>query len=271
MGEVKVQWVSTTEKTPWENLNVACAEPSADTLELSGEKYQYIEGFGGCFNEQGWDVLSALDQNERDKVFEELFHMEKGCKFNYCRLPVGANDYSLEWYSYNENDGDYEMEKFSIDRDLKYLVPYIKKAQEYNPDIKFFASPWSPPTWMKYPKAYNYGTLIWDKKILEAYALYFMKFVKAYEAQGIKISQIHVQNEPLCDQKFPSCLWKGEQLNEFIRDYMGPLFRENNLDTEICLGTINGPEEDNRLYDNYVNLVLSDPETGKYVKAVGFL
>ncbi|CAM4241617.1 hypothetical protein PAAL109150_17075 [Paenibacillus alkaliterrae] len=82
----------------------------------------------------------------------------------------------------------------------------------------------------------------WEKDILEAYALYFVKFVKAYEEEGITIHQIHVQNEVAADQNFPSCVWTGEQLREFIRDYLGPAFEKHGLNTEIWLGTINAPE-----------------------------
>lgn len=222
----------------------------------------------------GWVALQKLNPGEREKVFTELFHPEGSLRFNFCRLPVGANDYALEWYSLNETDGDYEMRHFSIDRDRRILIPYIKEALKYRSDMKLFASPWSPPTWMKFPKAHNHGTMIWEKKVLEAYALYFLKFVQSYTAEGITINQIHVQNEPMSDQKFPSCIWTGEQFREFIRDYMGPLFEKNGMETEIWLGTLNGPEVDHRYlytgYDQYANLVLSDPEARKYIRGVSY-
>lgn len=130
---------------------------------------------------------------------------------------------------------------------------------------------------MKFPKAYNYGTLRWEKEILEAYALYFVRFVKAYAEEGITIHQIHVQNEVVADQKFPSCVWTGEQLREFIRDYLGPAFAQHGLETEIWLGTINAPEpwdewlkQKDSSFDAYAHTVLSDPEAYKYVKGVGY-
>ncbi len=130
---------------------------------------------------------------------------------------------------------------------------------------------------MKTPKAYNYGTLRWEKEVLEAYALYFVKFIKAYKQEGITIHQIHVQNEVVADQKFPSCVWTGEQLREFIRDYLGPAFDKHQIDTEIWLGTINAPEPwDEWLkgkaqdHDAYAHTVLSDPEAYKYISGVGY-
>lgn len=270
----EVKWYSTTENKVWVSNEVAFTPAGTDTLELTGEKFQEVNGFGGCFNELGWEALMLLDEENREKIMEELFSPGKGCCFTFCRIPIGASDYALEWYSHNENSGDYKMENFSIIRDYLYLLPYIKKAQQYNPDLKFFASPWSPPTWMKSPKAYNHGTIIWKEDILNAYALYLLKFIQAYENEGVHISQIHIQNEPMSDQKFPSCVWTGEQFREFIRYYIGPLFERNNIDTEIWLGTLNGPETDHRYihtkYDDYANLVLSDSEARKYIKGVSY-
>ncbi|KGE18695.1 glycoside hydrolase family 30 protein [Paenibacillus wynnii] len=297
MYKKDLQWFTSTELLPWaekENKHkvasrgatpveavapaLALAEASpAPNLTITAETFQTLEGFGGCFNELGFVALCKLPDQERAEVMHSLFHPEGEQRFSICRLPIGASDYALEWYSLNENDGDYAMEHFSIERDRQMLIPYIKEALALNPELKLFASPWSPPTWMKFPKSYNYGTLRWEPEILEAYALYFVKFVEAYRAEGITIHQVHVQNEVVADQKFPSCVWTGEQLRIFIRDYLGPAFDRHGLDTEIWLGTINAPEAwDEWLkkkatdFDAYASVVLSDPEAYKYVKGVGY-
>ena len=275
MSDKQIQWISTSRQTYWSEKRSVRAVDGSPNLTLTDLKQQVFEGFGGCFNELGMAALQHLTEDDRNKIYDALFSPDGDCKFTICRLPIGASDYALEWYSHSEVDGDYEMEYFNIERDRKYLIPYIKEALKRNPDIKLFASPWSPPTWMKFPKAYNYGTLRWEPKVLEAYALYFVKFVEAYAQEGIKIDQVHVQNEVAADQKFPSCLWTGEQLREFIRDYLGPAFEKHGLDTEIWLGTINGRveklfTESSEDYNSYANTVLSDPEAYKYVKGVGY-
>jgi glucosylceramidase len=276
---MSIRWISTTENEVWKDNNIKLTEEGRDTLELTGEKHQTVDGFGGCFNELGWIALSKVSEAEREKVIKELFDQQVGCKFSFCRTPIGASDYAAEWYSYNENDKDYSMEKFSIERDYSYLLPYIKKAMEYKPDLKLFASPWSPPTWMKFPKAYNYGRLRMENEVLEAYALYFKKYIEAYKKEGIDITQVHIQNEPFADQKFPSCLWSGEQFRVFIKDYIGPLFEKEGMDTEIWFGTLNGPTQMNfgftggitiNLYDTYVDHVLFDEEARKYIKGIGY-
>ncbi|MFQ9509455.1 MAG: glycoside hydrolase family 30 protein [Lachnospiraceae bacterium] len=153
-------------------------------------------------------------------------------------------------------------------------------AQRFAPQLNFFASPWSPPTWMKSPPVYNWGRLIWTEENLSAYAKYFVKYVKAYAAHGIHIDQIHIQNEPVANQKFPSCMWTGGEMRDFIRDYLGPLFSREGLDTEIWLGTINAPGCDyNRLifdkwatedYDYFANTVLSDEDARCYIAGVSY-
>ncbi|MHB9024172.1 MAG: glycoside hydrolase family 30 protein [Armatimonadota bacterium] len=258
------QWIATTPEAAWMARETEFASGTPN-LRCTEARHQRWEGFGGCFNELGWIALTALPAARRREVIRELFHPTRGCRFAIGRLPIGASDYAAEWYSHDETDGDFAMEHFSIARDRGYLIPYIKEALAFQPELKLFASPWSPPTWFKFPKAYNYGRMIWQPKYLRAYAQYFLKFVQAYAAEGITIRQVHVQNEPTADQKFPSCLWSGEQMRVFIRDYLGPLFRKEAPGCEVWLGTLNTDD-----YDGYPALVLGDAKAAQYIAGVGF-
>lgn len=261
-----IEWVSTTEAKPWVRRTAkAVGLDRNGDLEITGEKGQVWEGFGGCFNELGWIALEKLRAADRQRVLRDLFDPQDGCRFTINRIPIGASDYAAEWYSHNEHEGDFAMRHFSIARDRRYLLPYIKAALAIQPGMQFFASPWSPPTWMKFPRAHNHGTLVWRREYLEAYARYFVKFVQAYRQEGVTISQIHPQNEPVADQKFPSCVWTGAQLRDFIRDHLGPVFARQKLDCEIWLGTLNTDD-----YNGYPLTVLSDPAANRYVAGVGF-
>ncbi|MDY6877232.1 MAG: glycoside hydrolase family 30 protein [Chloroflexota bacterium] len=260
------RWVVSTPDNRWRKAPRQVDHTDIDVnLQVTSTCEQVWAGFGGCFNELGWIALLKLDEASRRSVIQELFSPTTGCRFNFCRIPIGASDYAAEWYSLNEVDGDLEMKHFSIERDKQYLIPYIKLALAERPDMRFFASPWSPPTWMKFPQAYNYGTLIWEKEILEAYALYLLKFVRAYEKQGIHVNQIHVQNEPNSDQKFPSCKWTAGQICEFIREYLGPLFKRERVDCEIWPATIEYPD-----FDAWPNTIMQDVETRAYISGLGF-
>lgn len=288
--KVMVSWVSTTESMPWsENagLQFGKAEAAADlTINLS-ETGQIIKGFGACFNELGWTSLSRLKEEDRSAIFTELFKPGAGAGFTICRMPVGANDFSRDWYSYNETEGDFEMKNFSIGNDLETLVPFIHEAQKYNPELKIWASPWSPPAWMKWNKHYacavpwpglaeqfqnhlpkdkqgKEGTnmFIQHKEHFTAYALYFSKFIEAYRAQGIQIGMIMPQNEFNSCQIFPSCTWTAAGLAEFIGKYLGPEMEKQNV--EIFFGTMERPNE------ALVDTILNDPDAGKYIKGAGF-
>lgn len=274
----QVLWHFSNAEAQWQAKQ--CEKTTAPaSLAADGHTYQRMEGFGGCFNELGYRALSHLRAQDRDALLRALYAPEQA-NFNVCRLPIGANDYATDWYSLDETAGDYNLQHFSIERDKGCLIPYIKEAQQYQPDMTLFASPWSPPTWMKDPAVYNWGKLIWTPENLTAYANYFARFVQAYAAEGVHVQQIHVQNEPVANQKFPSCMWTGEELRVFIRDYLGPVLRQSSPKTELWLGTINAPGCDyNRLifdkwatedYDYFANVVLTDEEALQYITGVSY-
>ena len=272
-----MHWIQTTANQPWTTQTPPVASgggaPASVRLRAGEAVGPSMLGFGGCFNELGWIALQKIPEAERRAVLASLFDPEKGCAFNYCRLPIGANDYAAEWYSHNEHDGDFTMERFSIERDRRYLLPYIRESLAYCPEMTLFASPWSPPTWMKFPKAYNRGTLIQTPDNLRAYARYFRKFVEAYADEGVKVAAVHVQNEPNSDQKFPSCVWTPPQMRDFIRDYLHPEFKSAGLPCDIWLGTIErgidhyGAREG---YKDWTGFILSDEKVREIVKGVGY-
>jgi glucosylceramidase len=273
-----VTWYYANEQAQWCEKRCTAANGSP-TLEIGERTFQKMEGFGGCFNELGYRALSRLPGAKREALLSELFSPQ-GANFNVCRLPIGANDYSEDWYSLDETPGDYKLEHFSIARDKQRLIPYIREAQRFQPDMTLFATPWSPPTWMKDPPVYNWGKLISTPENLRTYAEYFVRFVQSYAKEGVTVRQVHVQNEPVANQKFPSCMWTGEELRSFIRDYLGPSLRRACPRTELWLGTINAPGCDyHRLifdkwatedYDYFANAVLSDEEALRYITGVSY-
>lgn len=272
-------WIATTKDAKLvERTPESTGDTTSTDLQLDGNAYQALRGFGGCFNELGWLPLQTVGAEERDRIIKELFSPDE-MNFTFNRAPMGANDFAESWYSYDEVEGDYALEHFSVERDEKTLIPYIHRAQEWQPDMRLFASPWSPPTWMKRPKAYNYGRLVQTPENLTAYANYMVKYVQAYAEHGITVNQIHVQNEVFADQKFPSCLWTSDALKVFIRDYLGPAFDKAGLGTDIWLGTLNGPEDmawtggygmklDN--YNRFVDNILFDDGARRYIKGISY-
>lgn len=207
-------------------------------------EFQTLEGIGGAFNEIGGEALMSLPKKLQDEVMKNLFSATEGAGFSFCRTAVGASDFGIDAYSYSEVEDDYNMDHFSIKREEKTVIPYIQKAYKFNPELVMFASPWSPPAWMKYSGLMDRGNEFRDKnflkdetKIYEAYALYFSKYVKAYSKEGITIDRLIIQNENDIATKYPSCVMPIEQMGKFVKTYLKPSFENNKIDTEIWAGT----------------------------------
>jgi glucosylceramidase len=266
-----VEWISSTADAPWVvQKNIALATNRDDApydLEVRLDKReQTIDGWGGCFNELGWVALQSLAPEARDEVLRNLFAPGVGLNFTICRMPIGASDYATNWYSLDDSPGDFDLKQFSLERDRTMLLPYIKAAIKFQPDLQVWGSPWSPPAWLKANQTYNsQGTnrLVQDAKHLTTHAHYLAKYVQAYRTEGVNVFAVAVQNEPFASQVFPSCVWTPAELRDFIGKYVGPTFQREKVDAQIWLGTFN-----NNQFSAF-DTALSDKQAAKYISAVG--
>ena len=151
------EMVTTTADSQWQAVDVTAVCDSAKvetlTVDLDSEG-QTIMGFGTAFSELSYDAVKVLSQEDQDAIFDELFTPGKGASFNICRTPLGASDFARDYYSYDDVEGDFAMEHFSIERDRDGLLPIIKEALARNPGLKVWASPWCPPQWLKNNRHY---------------------------------------------------------------------------------------------------------------------
>jgi len=280
----RIEAFSTTLEQPWSQVQVTELDGLAES-DLSidaGHALHDIDGFGGCFNELGWDTLSLLPAAQQKRILDDLFGKE-GLALAFGRMPIASNDYSRDYYSYNETRDDFEMKHFDIARDRTSLIPYIQAALRINPKLKIWGSPWCPPAWMKVNGHYagrpdpQYNDLPvsgageemadqfrLEPKVLKSYALYFAKYVEAYAKEGIKIWAVMPQNEPNSSQNFPSCVWRPESLAMFTGKYLGPELAARKLKTQVWLGTIERPQMDR------CEAMLNDPQVKEYVVGAGF-
>ncbi|MDE5419048.1 hypothetical protein L3049_13665 [Labilibaculum sp. DW002] len=288
----KVELIYTTSSDRWVKEKKAVqtnkdVNAKADIVVDANSPLQVVDGIGGAFNELGWTAMNVLPKEDAAKVFDALFG-EDGCNFSMGRVPIGASDYALSYYSMNDVPEDFEMRDFNIDRDRFIMIPYIKEAFKRRPDFKLWASPWTPPAWMKVNEHYSLragdmGGRVGGNKMaagkeirtsstafkmqrryLEAYALYFSKFITAYKEAGTPVFMIQPQNEILYAPNWPACTWLTEDMSYFIGDFLGPKFEKDSLDTEIWLGTINSPDP------RYIQYALEHKNAKKYIKGVGF-
>ena len=194
---------------------------------------QEILGFGGALTDSTCYVLNQMKESERGALMHDLFAPGE-MDLNVCRTAVGASDYSVTAYSFDESDEpDPELKKFSIGHDKAYILPVLREARKVNPGMFLFSSPWSPPGWMKSSHSMMGGAM--RKPSYAPYAEYFRRFLEDYKAAGVHINAVTVQNEVDTDQdgRMPACLWGQEYEIEFVRDHLGPKLRSAGMDTKI--------------------------------------
>lgn len=248
----------------WKETAVTEGTGGTTVTVNTGTKYQNWRGFAGCVNEAGWDALNVLSAADKDKAMKLLFDKKDGIGFQWVRIPIGASDYALKRYTLNDTKDDFEMKNFSIERDKSYLIPYIKAAQAIKPNIHFWASPWTPPPWMKKntynADGYDGGEMRNETNYLAANALYFSKFISAYTAEGIPINAVCPQNEPGYQRNYPTCSFgkynyenkekntsgnvydPPEFLSTFVADHLYPKLQQDHPKTEIWFGTLSNNE-----------------------------
>ena len=189
-----------------------------------------FEGFGGTINESSAYNFSRLNQKDKKKALE-LMLGEDGLKYSLFRLCVGSSDFTTHSYCYVEDD-DKDLSTFSIKEDKKYIIPFIKEMQAYaKNNIRFMASPWSPPAFMKTNNERKHGGHL-KKEYYDLYAEYIIKFLKAYKEEGIDITYLTIQNEQKAIQTWESCVYSKEEEVAFAKVLTNHLAK-NNLKVEL--------------------------------------
>lgn len=242
-----------------------CAQRAVLTA-VPAVRFQVIEGFGGAFTEAAAVSWQRLGDEQQTEFLRSYFDTDTGNGYRLCRLPMGSCDFALGNYSHVDVAGDVTLRSFSLDRDRAALIPLLRAATEVaGQPLRLLASPWSPPAWMKSTGAMNGGGRL-RPEYREAWARYFVKFIEAYEAEGIPIWGVSVQNEPEATQRWDSCLHTPEEERDFVRDFLGPaLHGAGRSDIRIVIWDHNRDRMVHR-----AATVLSDPQAASYVWGTGF-
>jgi len=225
----------TLEKKP--PLHFGKMQSSVLTIRVDESmQYQTINGFGASLTDSSaWLLDRKLTPEQRKEALEQLFDSQKGIGLSILRQPMGASDFALNEYSYDDvakGEKDFKLEKFSIEHDRAYILPLLKQALARNPNLKIIASPWSPPGWMKTSQSMVFGAL--SPEAYPAFANYFVKFIKTYEAEGIPIYAITMQNEPLnIPGNYPGMGMTAVEQAAFLRDHLGPALKAAGLKTKV--------------------------------------
>ena len=248
-------WVTTpdgTDKlTALPSATFGSAMPGAPTIVVDPTlTYQRMQGFGGAITDSSATVLYRLSPAARAATMRSLFDPVTGDGLDYLRQPIGASDFvATADYTYDDlpaGQTDYAQQHFSIAHDQAQILPLLRQAEALNPHLQIIASPWSPPAWMKTNGSLIGGRLIDDPRIYRSYALYLLKFVQAYKANGVRVDAITVQNEPQnrTPSGYPGTDMPSAQEEKVISD-LGPMLRAAGLRTQIFAYDHNWTEHPN--------------------------
>jgi glucosylceramidase len=211
--------------------------PATTTIDVDDSRvFQQMVGFGAALTDaSAWLIQHKLTADRRDALLRDLFGPDPGVGFSFIRLDMGASDFSLRQYSYDDvpaGETDPSLAHFSIAPDTAETIPILQRALALNPRLIVMASPWSAPAWMKTTGSMIKGALRPD--MYEPYAEYFRRFVEAYAARGISIYAITIQNEPHYEPPdYPGMRLDPAQRATFVGRYLGPLFARTGIRTRI--------------------------------------
>lgn len=229
------------------------------------KKFQTLLGIGGALTDASAETFYKLPKDKQQEIMRAYFDPQHGIGYSLGRTHINSCDFSSESYTYVK-DGDTNLTTFDISHDRKYRIPFIKEAlATAGKDFTLFVSPWSPPAWMKSNHDMLHGGKL-KPEFYDAWANYYVKFIKAYENEGIPIWGLTVQNEPMASQTWESCIYTAQEERDFVKNHLGPALANAGLgDKKILIW-----DHNRNLMFQRAQVVLDDPAAAKYVWGVAF-
>ncbi len=226
--------------------------------------FQTMLGIGGAITDASAEVFAKLTPELQKKFLQAYYDSTNGIGYTLARTNIQSCDFSSGSYAYVEQ-GDKYLKTFSVAHDEKYKIPLIKKAINEAGKLTLFASPWSPPAWMK-----DNNDMLHGGKLLPEYrqswANMYVKFIQAYEQRGIPVWGLSVQNEPMAVQKWESCIYTAAEERDFIKNYLGPTLVKNGMQDKKLIAW----DHNRDLIYHRASTILNDPEAAKYVWGIGY-
>jgi glucosylceramidase len=230
-----------------------------------GKKFQTFLGIGGAITDASAEVFAKLPAGKQQEFLDAYYSKQKGIGYTLIRTNIHSCDFSSGSYTYVE-EGDGALKTFSIAHDKQYRIPLIKKAMAIaGKSVKLYASPWSPPAFMK-----DNQSMLKGGKLLPAFyqswANYYVKFMDSYKKEGIPFWGLTVQNEPMATQRWESCIFSAEDERDFLKKYLGPTLKKAGMgDKKIIVW-----DHNRDLITQRASTILDDPEAAQYAWGIGF-
>jgi glucosylceramidase len=270
-GQVAV-WLTNPDKSALfarqpSTLRFSRSAPRDPAIDVDDTRtFQPIDGFGFALTGGSAQHLVRMDPAKRAAILRELFATGPGnIGVSYLRVSIGASDLNDHVFSYDDvpaGETDPTLSRFDLGPDRGDVIPVLREILRIQPRIKILASPWSAPAWMKTNGAVKGGEL--KPELYQAYADYFVKYIQAMRAAGIRIDAVTVQNEPLNPKNTPSMVMQAPEEAAFIRDHLGPAFRAAAINAKIIL------YDHNCDVPGYAISILDDARAAQFVDGSGF-
>ncbi|KQM86101.1 hypothetical protein ASE67_09570 [Sphingomonas sp. Leaf23] len=230
-------------------------------------RYQTMVGFGASITDASAILIQQLPVPQRQALLRDLFGSgPDALRLGFTRLTMGASDFSPTHYSFDDmpaGQRDPALARFSIAPNRTTVLPTVKAALAINPRLVVMASPWSPPGWMKTGDSMIGGTLRDDA--YPVYARYFVRYLQAYAAAGVKMAYVTIQNEPdFSPRDYPGMKWAAVDRARFVGRDLGPALVQARLATRVLEWDHNWDQP------QQPETVLRDPVARRYVAGVAW-
>lgn len=227
--------------------------------------YQTMLGIGGALTDAAAETFAKLPQDRQREFLEAYFDAQKGIGYTFARTNIHSCDFSSASYTYVA-EGDKELKSFTVEHDRQFRIPFIKRAvAAAGGRLTLFASPWSPPAFMKSNKDMLHGGKL-RPEFYQSWANYYAKFIKAYQREGINVWGVTVQNEPMATQKWESCIYTAEEERDFLKNYLGPTLQREGLADKRILAW----DHNRDLIYQRASTILADPVAARYVWGIAY-
>lgn len=255
--------------TPTDTVVFKPADPTSEAkvyIFVDPRKtFQTLIGIGGALTDAAAETFAKLPPARQDELMTAYYSADRGIGYTLARTNINSCDFSSASYTYVQ-EGDSDLRTFSIEHDLQFKIPLIKRAMATSGNrLKLFASPWSLPAYMKSNHDMLHGgTLL--PEYYHAWALYYTKFIKSYRAAGVPLWGITIQNEPMATQTWESCVYQADAERDFLKNHLGPVMaQEGTSDVNIMVW-----DHNRDLIVQRAQTIFDDPTAAKYAWGIGF-
>jgi glucosylceramidase len=227
--------------------------------------FQSYVGIGGALTDASAETFAKLSKDKQQELLTAYYDPQKGIGYNLARTNIQSCDFSSDTYSY-VSDNDTQLKSFSVAHDEQYRIPLIKQAiAAAGGHLRMYVSPWSPPAWMKDNNSVTGGGRL-KPEFAQAWANFYVKFINTYEAKGIPVWGLSVQNEPMAKQRWESCIYTAEDERDFIKKYLGPTLQKAGMSGKKLIAW----DHNRDLIYQRASTILEDPGAAQYVWGIGF-